>query len=328
VRASLSAILTVAILFCAFLSACDEAPPESSLESTVEVLPTNRITELEETSIESVDDVTFAIRDGFTLWQLPPRLNIDCVMMSYVLLSPHNKVVVIDGGGPVDSHYLYYFIKLLGNHVDAWYLTHFDEDHVGALKAIMLNRPDLLIDKIYVTCPSVEWLTSLGKEGEYAIGFYNFMLQSGAVMNEVNLGDVHNYGGMDIEVLGVKNPEITVNALNNSSMVIRVSDKKKSAIFLGDLGTEEGMKLMNSPYRDRFASDYVQVSHHGCTDGIEPLYSLIKPSFALWPITYDVMWRNIPRPAATKTAQSLVTFFQTIGVKENFFAYSGLCRID
>ena len=40
------------------------------------------------------------------------------------------------------------------------------------------------------------------------------------------------------EILGVKNPEITENAYNNSSMVIKMNVNNKSILFLADTGVE------------------------------------------------------------------------------------------
>ena len=48
------------------------------------------------------------------------------------------------------------------------------------------------------------------------------------------------------EILGVKNPEITENAYNNSSMVIKMKVNNKSILFLADTGVESGEKLLQN----------------------------------------------------------------------------------
>ena len=66
--------------------------------------------------------------------------------------------------------------------------------------------------------------------------------KTGLTIIDAPLGGEYSIDGLRIEVLGVRNPEITVNAMNNSSMVLRVSDGTKSVLFLGDLGVEQNLK--------------------------------------------------------------------------------------
>ena len=91
--------------------------------------------------------------------------------------------------------------------------------------------------------------------------------------------------------MGVKNPEITSNAVNNSSLVIRVSDSNKSVLFTGDLGMEGGQKLLNSPYRKKLRADYIQMAHHGQNGVDEVFYEAVQPKYCLWP-TPLWLWDN------------------------------------
>ena len=65
-------------------------------------------------------------------------------------------------------------------------------------------------------------------------------------------------------------------------MVIRVWDKKKSFLFLGDLGEESGDLLLNSPYRKDLDCDYVQMAHHGQQGVSKDFYRTIKFYACLW----------------------------------------------
>jgi len=70
-------------------------------------------------------------RSTFTLWQLPSRT--PSQNMSYVLRSCRGRIIVIDGGNKGDAEYLRGFLAPLGNHVNAWFVSHPHPDHVDAL---------------------------------------------------------------------------------------------------------------------------------------------------------------------------------------------------
>lgn len=50
-------------------------------------------------------------------------------MMSFVLVTKADNVIVIDGGRPEDMPLLKKYID--GRHISAWILTHPHEDHIG-----------------------------------------------------------------------------------------------------------------------------------------------------------------------------------------------------
>lgn len=72
---------------------------------------------------------------ALTLWQLPAQTQTQ--MNSYVIRTAGNEVIVIDGGTKGDASYLHKFIKRLGNHVNAWFISHPHLDHADALTEIL-----------------------------------------------------------------------------------------------------------------------------------------------------------------------------------------------
>lgn len=58
-----------------------------------------------------------AAAESFTLWQLPEQTHSQ--MMSYVIRTPGDKIVVIDGGVKGDADYLRKFLLDLGGKVEA-----------------------------------------------------------------------------------------------------------------------------------------------------------------------------------------------------------------
>ncbi len=229
--------------------------------------------------------------DTFTLWQLPNQTTSQ--MMSYVIQTVHGKVVVIDGGMVGDAPFLAKFLMDRGGRVEDWFITHAHDDHLGALTAILTEAGTLQIGAIRGSLPDQAWMNQWGDGGE-RVGYELFrqaLEGAGRRVEELSLGQTIKIDGVGIEVLGVKNPEITKNPVNNSSIVLRLSDAKKSVLFLADLGTEGGEKLLKGPYADRLPSDYVQMAHHGQNGVGEAFYQRVHPSCCLWP-TPRWLWDN------------------------------------
>ena len=75
-------------------------------------------------------------------------------------------------------------------------------------------------------------------------------------------GDVFDLDDIHIEILRVPNENITANAINNSSIVFRLTAKGQTWLFLGDLGVEGGNELAAN-YGDTLKCDICQMAHHG-----------------------------------------------------------------
>ena len=78
------------------------------------------------------------------------------------------------------------------------------------------------------------------------------------VVTEVSLNQKIKIGTVNCEILGTKNPEITVNAMNNSSMVIKMYLGRKSILFLGDTGAESSQKLIENEKEIEKNKDIIQ----------------------------------------------------------------------
>lgn len=228
---------------------------------------------------------------GFTLWQLASQT--PSQMMGYVLRTTGGKVMVIDGGTTGDAPYLRGLLGTLGNHVDAWFLSHAHSDHCDAVTAILNDPAGISIDRMYGSLPPEAWIekhepSELGS----AQAFNRAVKQSGREVLELTPGQTLRLDNIQIEILGIRNPEITTGSvINNSSVVMRVTGRDKAILFTGDLGAEGGRKLMQSPYRPRLRADYVQMAHHGQNGVDEEFYRAVAPRYCLWP-TPRWLWDN------------------------------------
>jgi len=181
----------------------------------------------------------------FTLWQLPEQTPIQ--MMSYVIQTANGKVIVIDGGTKGDAPYLKGFLAALGNQVDMWFISHMHYDHVAALNELLTQDDAPEISEIVTTLPAMEWLVEhckIDRPGFRAPETLTDLLDGtekrGIPIRDVSVGDEFTLDGIQIKVFGIINPEISNNAVNNSSLVWRMWDDHKSVLFTGDIGIEAG----------------------------------------------------------------------------------------
>jgi len=152
-------------------------------------------------------------KNSFTLWQLPSQGPTQ--MLSYVIKSANGKVIVIDGGMTCDGAYLKKFIENLGNHVDAWFLTHPHSDHIDALTWVLLNKRDLKIDDIYASFPPLVWIKKHEKSAAHTLEKFNAaMKKSGRKYTKINRGDTFYIDGVNLEILSDVNLDIKVDARN------------------------------------------------------------------------------------------------------------------
>jgi len=271
-----------------------------------------------------------ARKSHFTLWQLPSQTTSQ--MNSYVLQTGNGKIIVIDGGMKGDAAYLKGFLAALGNNVDAWFISHPHADHINALTQILNNPGDLTIDKIYASLPPEEWIEKHDTPATLQnLRLFNETIKkSGRKHTELSLGEVIEIDGVKIEILGIKNLEITGNAGNNSSVVMKITDDSKSVLFTGDLGEAGGKKLLKSPYREKLKADYVQMAHHGQNGVNKAFYEVVQPKYCLWP-TPRWLWDN--DNGGGKGSGPWVTlevrkWMAELGVEKHYVSAEGLQKIE
>jgi glyoxylase-like metal-dependent hydrolase (beta-lactamase superfamily II) len=77
--------------------------------------------------------------------------------------------------------------------------------------------------------------------------------------------------------------------INNSSVVLRVSDASRSILFTGDLGANGASYVLSTVAATRLKSDYVQMMHHGnaspAIEGapVRQFYEVVGARYCLWP---------------------------------------------
>lgn len=228
--------------------------------------------------------------EDFILYQLPPQRTSQ--MMGYLIKTTKSgKILVIDGGTHEDTAYLKKLISQYGGKVDSWIITHPHPDHIDSLTDI-LNCGDITIDNIYDSLPDRSWIEN--SEPMYLNCYDDFITAlNKSKVNNINVQQFQtlNIDGVNIEFLSTKNPELTSNGINDSSVVFKVSSSKKNVLFLGDAGLEEGNKLLNTVPHELLTSEYAQMAHHGQKGVNQEFYKVVNPTYCLWP-TPLWLWNN------------------------------------
>lgn len=266
----------------------------------------------------------------FTLWQLPEQSRFQG--MSYVLATGSGQLVVLDGGTRASADYLRTFLEERGGRIEAWFLTHPHVDHVGALLEILAQPQPPPIASLFGSLPRQRWIEAHAKpaEVEVAAALRTALQEGGLRLQQPDPGAVIWIDGVRFEVLSRVNPGIHRAALNNSSLVLRVSDRNKSVLFFGDLEWEGGRKLLAGPYGDRLRADYVQMAHHGQRGVDEAVYRAVQPRACLWP-TPAWLWENDdgggPDSGPWTTLETRA-WMDALGVEAHYVMKDGLLRIE
>jgi len=253
-------------------------------------------------------------------------------MMGYFIRTSNNKNIVVDGGLRKESETLKQYIEKYGNTVDYWFITHPHKDHVGAFIDIVKNT-DIEIKNIYYSANNIDWYEKYESNRANEIADFYQTLENDRIKSVVKtpqIGDIIEIKkNLKVEIFELANPEITNNAINNSSMVFKMYINDKSILFLGDTGTEESEKLIKQ-YGSRLKSDIVQVAHHGQRGATKELYKLVNPEICLWPTTSWLWDNDVGEGYNTANFKTIETreWLQNIGVKINYVAKDGDITIN
>ncbi|MDP4228478.1 MAG: MBL fold metallo-hydrolase, partial [Bacteroidota bacterium] len=241
------------------------------------------------------------------------------------------KVVVMDGGVKAEAAYLRGFLAALGNQVDVWFVSHPHPDHIGALNEILKAPGGIKIGKIFLSEFSPAFCELEPEYKAAAVDFYNNLKKSQVpVVNVTQPGMVIQIDRTKFKILSVTNEDLTTNPYNNSSMVIRAWDSKKSILFLGDAGREEGDRLLKGPFRKDLDCDYLQMAHHGQKGVNKDFYRTIKFSACLWPSPSWVYNNDAGKGYNTHTFETVEirNLVDSLGIKKNYVSCKGLCKIE
>ena len=200
---------------------------------------------------------------------------------STLIITPHNKTILIDGGGSSNSDYdvgkntlLPYILDRGIKKIDIIIISHFDDDHVGGLFYILkeIKVEKVIIGKQFENCENYEKFMEIVKEKNIKV----IEVKSG---NRIKIEK-----NLYIDILWPTDKEITENVLNNNALVFKLNYKDFSILFTGDIEEVAEKKILKlySKSEKILKADILKVAHHGSkTSSTEEFLDLVKPKIAL-----------------------------------------------
>ena len=270
-------------------------------------------------------------------------------MISFVLVTKQNNVIVIDGGRPEDMPLLKEYIG--GRHISAWILTHAHMDHISGFVDEMAKNggADFDIEAVYYHFPPYEEWKLI--ENVPDLGYFRReiegMLPSFAKIEPllgdrahiVEQGDHFEVDECRVDFLFSFHDGLYSNPMNDSSLVFRVTTPNKKVLFLGDLGPDGGDLLYNES-RHQLKADIVQMAHHGHMNVGMEVYAAIAPEACMWCCadwlynepeipTYLADREKLRRMGRIRMYGTAVTrrWMEQLGVKTHYVTKDGTNRI-
>lgn len=221
----------------------------------------------------------------------------DAQMLSSIIVTANNKVIVIDGGWAYDADKLVTIVKQYSDRVDYWLITHPDPDHMGALYEV-LKTGAIDVGTILCALQSDVWYERYAPDIAGFVKEFKHLL-FGRNVCYVKKQDVFTLDGLKIYVVN-SIYDTNSDKVNNSSIVYKIISDSNSILFLGDLAHEGGQRLLaeSTPYL--LSANIVQMAHHGQNGVDENVYAVISPKIALWP-TPEWLWTNLNGTGSYKT---------------------------
>ena len=219
--------------------------------------------------------------DEWTITQYGPR---ETNSMFYTIHNPRRGLIIIDGGWEEDGDYVREVLKKLGNHVDAWILTHPHQDHVGAFINIYPNRNDLKIDCIYTVDLASPQICQERAPWDSVETYQRFLALNVPDLQYLYAGDVLNLCGLKLSVFNSYDEhvqELSKDYLNDGSLMFKVSGETQSMLFCADVGKSMS-KYLYRTWGDQLQATYLQMGHHGYGGLKDAFYKKVHPEVAFF----------------------------------------------
>lgn len=231
---------------------------------------------------------------GATMYMLPSTVAEQ--NESFVILTENGKLIVMDGGNYGDGEFLAEFLLSFKSEVDAWFISHYHSDHIGAAAYILEN--DLItVNNLYYAFPSKEEHdkydgTGRGKEyTKFVAGAENALNVERPVKGWTKTIDGLTFTALNSQsYYPVAGTETAYNYGNNTTIIYRMdAEDGESTLFLGDAGVQLGADVMANNAEMLKGCRIIQAAHHGQNGVAKAFYQfvggdiyLVNAPTALW----------------------------------------------
>ena len=240
---------------------------------------------------------------------IPKKLEINFIDVgqgdSTFIITPKNQTILIDGGGSLSKDYdvgkntlLPYILDKGYTKIDYIFISHFDQDHIGGLLTILkkLKVGKVIISKQIESSQNYKEFLSTVKEKKIKVE----VVKAGEkLIIEDNIY-------FDI-LWPKKDEEISENAINNNSIVMKMYYKEFSILFTGDIEEIAENKILElyKGQDNKLISNVLKVAHHGSkTSSKKEILDKINPQVAL----IGVGKNNLFKHPSDETIENLKKF--------------------
>lgn len=207
--------------------------------------------------------------------------------MGYLFTTPTGELVMIDGGRSSkegwkgDAEPLAETIATHGGRVSEWFLTHYHNDHIGAVIELLNNDNNITIDRLYYDFSGdADYLKLHDPVESQLISKLEQAIENSGKVKEVitpQKGMTVSCGALTVKVLNDAYFSSPSNVCNDSSVILKVQTPKESVLFLGDMGGYGTVLLSDSAFVKEIEDCIiVQMAHHGQEGVDEVFYRTLK----------------------------------------------------
>lgn len=202
----------------------------------------------------------------------------------YTLQDTAGHLIVVDGGWLTDAPYVRKVLKELGNHVDAWVITHPHRDHAGAFCKIYKKPGKLTIDKVYAVDMASPELCLENAPWDETEVYEKWLKLDIPQLTYVHAGDTFDVAGLQFEIFNAYDDyvdELSDDLLNDGSMLFKVTAVEESMLFCADVGKKMSDYLLET-YGEALKAEYIQMGHHGNGGLKKDFYAFIDARVAFF----------------------------------------------
>ena len=210
----------------------------------------------------------------------------------YAIVSPHGKLIMIDGGYKGDAVQVKDFILTHGGVVDQWYITHPHFDHVGALLEILDNyQEEISVKEVYYspfTEEFCQWaIANPNRIESKEVLMYEAFTQTQKKQTKIKFQALKRDDQITVDgisILCMNSFDSSMRDVNSNSLVLRINISGVVFLVTGDI-TDSSVQKMKNYYGENnvlWNVDVIQAPHHGYLAGISntALYQLTQPTYA------------------------------------------------
>ena len=187
-----------------------------------------------------------------------------------ILISLGGEHMLIDASYKSDGDAVIKALSLLGvSKLKYAVATHPDKDHIGGMAKVIKK---LTVKELYVS-PRTE-----------DSGVYESMMEAAEKINVTvaKPGDVLTLGGAILTTLAPGEDALAVDDENNASIVLKLSYRGATMLFMGDAKTESEAELLEDYGEDVLLADVIKVGHHGASDATSNKFlAAVQPTYAV-----------------------------------------------